>query len=235
MTEEEWLAATSPQELLLWLGAKRRRRRSVRKNGLFVVACAERVKSFMTQAVTTRGLQVAERMAEGAAGEPECDQYLAAFRAMSPPGVPGPQEAARLVPFHAVHVMLPHRIGQSSEKKAVAAARSCVGVYYAAGDVPRAVQETSIQADLLRDVIGNPFRPAAVDPAWLTPTPTGLATAAYEERTLPSGELDPARLSVLADALEDAGCSDADLLGHLRSPGPHVRGCWALDLILGKE
>jgi hypothetical protein len=49
------------------------------------------------------------------------------------------------------------------------------------------------------------------------------------------GTLDPARLTVLADALEDAGCTDADLLGHLRSPGPHVRGCWAVDLVLGKE
>jgi hypothetical protein len=52
---------------------------------------------------------------------------------------------------------------------------------------------------------------------------------------MPSGELDSHRLSVLADALEEAGCTDPDLLGHLHSPGPHVRGCWALDLILGKE
>ena len=89
--------------------------------------------------------------------------------------------------------------------------------------------------ELIRDIFGNPFRPAAVDPAWLTSTVTALAAAAYEERALPSGELDRARLSVLADALEDAGCSDAELLGHLRSPGPHVRGCRALDLVLGKE
>jgi hypothetical protein len=63
---------------------------------------------------------------------------------------------------------------------------------------------------------------------------TPLASVAYEDRALPSGELDPARLSVLADALEDAGCTDPDLLGHLRSAGPHVRGCWVVDLILGK-
>jgi hypothetical protein len=61
-----------------------------------------------------------------------------------------------------------------------------------------------------------------------------LATAAYELRSFPSGEIDPARLAVLADALEDAGCQDAELLGHLRSPGPHVRGCFALDAILGR-
>ena len=62
-----------------------------------------------------------------------------------------------------------------------------------------------------------------------------FAQAAYEERELPSGHLSPTRLAVLADALEEAGCRDADLLAHLRAPGPHVRGCWALDLLLGKE
>ena len=60
-----------------------------------------------------------------------------------------------------------------------------------------------------------------------------MARAAYEERFLPSGELDPARLSVLADALEEAG-AEGELLAHLRGPGPHVRGCWAVDLVLGK-
>jgi hypothetical protein len=62
-----------------------------------------------------------------------------------------------------------------------------------------------------------------------------LARAAYEERILPAGTLDPARLALLADALEDAGCDHDDLLSHLRSPGPHVRGCWALNLVLGKH
>jgi hypothetical protein len=57
--------------------------------------------------------------------------------------------------------------------------------------------------------------------------------AAYEGRVSPAGGLDADRLAVLADALEDAGCADPDLLAHLRGPGPHVRGCWALDLVLG--
>jgi hypothetical protein len=61
-----------------------------------------------------------------------------------------------------------------------------------------------------------------------------LAQAAYEDRHLPAGTLDDTRLLILADALEEAGCSDAAILGHLRGPGPHVRGCWVLDLILGK-
>jgi hypothetical protein len=93
----------------------------------------------------------------------------------------------------------------------------------------------SLVVGLLHEIIGNPFRPVNVERAWLTPTVTSLAATAYEERSLPSGELDPSHLAVLADALEDAGCQDADILGHLRSPGPHVRGCWALDAILGRQ
>jgi biotin carboxyl carrier protein len=68
-----------------------------------------------------------------------------------------------------------------------------------------------------------------------TPDAFSIAQAAYNERLLPTGELDNVRLSILADALEDSGCTNADILAHLRSPGPHVRGCWALDLVLGKE
>jgi hypothetical protein len=88
---------------------------------------------------------------------------------------------------------------------------------------------------LLRDIFGNPFRPVTVSPAWQSPTIVALAQAAYDERDLPAGTLDPARLAVLADALEEAGCTEQTLLDHLRGPGPHVRGCWAVDLVLGKS
>jgi hypothetical protein len=87
-------------------------------------------------------------------------------------------------------------------------------------------------------MFGNPFRTVALDSTWLLwkdGTVAQLARIAYEDRQLPEGTLDPARLAALADALEDAGCTDADLLGHLRGPGPHVRGCWAVDLVLGKS
>jgi hypothetical protein len=98
--------------------------------------------------------------------------------------------------------------------------------------------ERSVQCRLLHDIVGNPFRPAAaLDPAcvdWRGEVVRELAWAAYDER-LPEGMLNPARLAVLADALEDTGCTDADLLGHLRGPGPHVRGCRAVDPILGKS
>jgi hypothetical protein len=84
------------------------------------------------------------------------------------------------------------------------------------------------QTTLFREVVGNPFRPVAFDPAWQTPTVLALADGVYAGRAFD-------RLPVLADALEDAGCDAADLLAHLRGPGPHVRGCWALDLVLGNS
>jgi hypothetical protein len=83
-------------------------------------------------------------------------------------------------------------------------------------------------ANLLRDIFGNPFRPVTIDPAWRTPVVTAIAHTVYDERRVSD-------LPVLADALEDAGCSGSDLLAHLRGPGPHVRGCWALDKLLGRE
>jgi hypothetical protein len=81
---------------------------------------------------------------------------------------------------------------------------------------------------LLRDIFGNPFRPVAVDPRWLTSTVVSLARGIYDERAFD-------RLPILADALQDAGCDDPDVLGHCRSPGPHVRGCWVVDLVLGRS
>ncbi len=99
----------------------------------------------------------------------------------------------------------------------------------------RGADEIAGKCHLLRDLFGNPFRPATVSPAWRTPQLVALAQAAYEQREMPAGTLDTARLAVLADALEEAGCTNADILHHLRGPGPHVRGCWAVDLILGKS
>jgi len=81
---------------------------------------------------------------------------------------------------------------------------------------------------LLRCIAGNPFRPVAFDPNWRTETVVSLASAIYAERAFD-------RLPILADALEEAGCDHADILSHCRGPGPHARGCWVVDLVLGKE
>jgi hypothetical protein len=87
--------------------------------------------------------------------------------------------------------------------------------------------ELAIQADLLRDIFGDPFRPVAFDPAWRTPMVRGLAEGIEQEQAFD-------RLPILADALEEAGCTSDALLSHCRSPGPHVRGCWALGLVLSR-
>jgi hypothetical protein len=108
---------------------------------------------------------------------------------------------------------------------------------WAAYDIAKA-QEKQRQVVLLRDILANPFRPTpAIDQAWsawMEGIVRRLAESIYEERSLPGGTLDRTRLAVLADALEEAGCSNQDLLAHCRLAGEHVRGCWAVDLILGK-
>src|SRR5262249_42488988 len=92
--------------------------------------------------------------------------------------------------------------------------------------------ETARQWGLVRDIFGNPFRKVVLQ--WNTGTVKRLAEEVYRERQLPSGHLDPERLCVLADALEEAG-GDAALAAHLRDSGPHVRGCHVVDLLLGKS
>jgi hypothetical protein len=92
------------------------------------------------------------------------------------------------------------------------------------------------QADLVRCLLGNPFRPLPAAPgAWNDGLLARMARAANLERSLPAGTLDPGRLGVLADALEDAGCVDDAVLAHCRGPGPHSRGCWVVDWLSGFE
>jgi hypothetical protein len=134
-------------------------------------------------------------------------------------------------------------------RNAPAAVRwACAAAWTVAEDAERAAwtaegvanhKELRANCDLLRCIFNNPFRPVPLIDSSLLKGNHGLvkrlAQATYEHRQLPGGALDNTRLAVLADALEEAGCTDEALLSHLRSDGPHVRGCWVLDLILGKE
>ena len=91
--------------------------------------------------------------------------------------------------------------------------------------------EATAQTELIRHIVGNPFRPVSLNPAWLAwndGTVPRITQAIYDDRAFD-------RMPILADALEDAGCQDQDILGHCRQPGEHVRGCWVVDLLLGKE
>ncbi len=89
------------------------------------------------------------------------------------------------------------------------------------------IQEVPHQVGLLRDIFGNPFFPMTLDLEWLTSTVTALGRQMYESR-------DFTAMPILADALQDAGCENDDILTHCRGPGSHVRGCWVVDLVLGK-
>jgi hypothetical protein len=105
---------------------------------------------------------------------------------------------------------------------------SLPGTEYATGLRAPTPDQRRQQAALVRDIFGNPFRPVAFDPRWRTADVMGLAWAIYDE-----GAFD--RLPLLADALMDAGCEHEQVLTHCRSAGPHARGCWVVDLVLGKE
>jgi hypothetical protein len=85
-----------------------------------------------------------------------------------------------------------------------------------------------LAASFVRDIYGNPFRPVAFPPSWRTDTAIALARQIYESR-------DFSAMPILADALQDAGCDNDDVLNHCRGDGPHVRGCWVVDLVLEKE
>jgi hypothetical protein len=101
---------------------------------------------------------------------------------------------------------------------------------YDTRQAPSHTGERRRHADLVHELFGNPFRKATLDPAWLSwqeGVVSRLAGTIYDERAFD-------RLPVLADALEDAGCTDRTILDHCRGPGPHVRGCWVVDLLLGK-
>jgi hypothetical protein len=124
--------------------------------------------------------------------------------------------------------------GEVAAREAMSAAAVAVKHAARAGGAagrPAAKRERAAQSLLMRDIFGNPFRPPpAPDPSWLRwgdGTVPNLARAVYEGRAFE-------RLPILADALEEAGCIHADVLGHLRGGGPHAVGCWALDWVLGK-
>jgi hypothetical protein len=213
-----------------------------RKARLFAVACCRRVWHLFTDGRSQAIIEIAERHADGLAGEDEWAGVGSARTALAEGGrlghavywaaEPGidPPFFAEKASLYARSVDCPWFEGLSPEEQQQAWE---AGIPESA-NVPE-LNEHGAQSDLLRDIVENPFRAVALDRAWQTPTVAALARAAYAERSLPAGALDPGRIAVLADALEEAGCADADLLGRLRGPGPHVRGCWAVDRILGRN
>jgi hypothetical protein len=221
MTEAEWLEGADPKPMLAFLRGKT----SDRKLRLFTVACCRHIWHLMPDEQSRDLVHVAEQFADGAADEARrASVYAAAsstFPRLKAPLASGAASMAATVGKNGEVVdNMPRHVADLAAN-AVRGEQS----YDEALEV--ITEERKHQCSLLRDIIGNPFRPVAVDPAWRTPRTIAVAQAIYDERCFDD-------LPILADALEEAGCTSADLLAHLRGPGPHVRGCWAVDLVLGK-
>jgi hypothetical protein len=215
MTENRWFVETYVYDLLKQVEG----RMSLRKFRLFVIACCRAYQDETAPDAARRAVDVLERGADGLAGEGELEAASATLS----------ETAARM----------------SSDGEGASGAWAS-SLYFqarmleAAAGAVRAIQlafrrwyvHAPHLCAFLRDIVGNPFRhPPLVHPDWLAwadGTVPRIAKEIYHERSFAS-------LPVLADALEDAGCPTHTILSHLRSPGPHVRECWALDLILRKQ
>jgi hypothetical protein len=132
--------------------------------------------------------------------------------------------------------MCAHRIARVAAREASSSAVLLLAVIESGGFGAKGFERSRQRmarrvSELLRDIVGDPFRPALVDPAWLTWRDgllVSMARRMYDVRNF-------ADMPKLADALEEAGCSVADILNHCRSPGEHARGCHVVDLLLGKS
>jgi hypothetical protein len=221
MTRAEWLEGTDARLMLEAVRGKV----SERKLRLFVCACCRRYWGRL-DALHREAVEAAERYADGRATRRELaalDDAIVSQLAEAP--------AKRHPLFAAAHdaVAVPARGDDLGGYAPVAEGASySVSAYAPELD----------QAALLRCLCGDPFRDTPLVAAWLSwndGTVPKIAQEVYDGRSLPAGTLDRARLAVLADALQDAGCDDADVLAHCRSAGEHVRGCWVVDLLLGKS
>jgi hypothetical protein len=232
MTEEEWLGCADPATILRFLENKA----SERKLRVFAVACCYHFPHILAHRPYQEATELAERFADGHATQEElANVFCSDNRFVSGFDLRTDIDLIEDWPVLLVAHPCPFPIEAvaSLTRITVAEATSSCTTFNSVAAMKSAA--FGWQSQVLRDIFGNPFHLIAINPTWLTATVANLATAAYEERTLPSGELDNARLAILADALEESGCDNADILGHLRSPGPHVRGCHVLDFLLGKE
>jgi hypothetical protein len=236
MTEEEWLGHDDPDQMIefAWKAA------GERKSRMFALACCHRVFLLMNDPRAFRAIEVAERAAEGQADEAEIEPARMANFDLYFEVKPDEYWDLKADYSQAANVAQAVNHLWSGEAAEDAARFAATATAYDAGPYESPTWEAAyqaerrIQSDILRDIFGNPFCPVSLNPSWQTPTVSSLAHAAYDNRLLPSGELEAARLAILADALEDAGCPEAAILDHLRSAGPHVRGCWCVDLCLGR-
>lgn len=208
MTEPDYLARAEPSTVLAFM----REQLSDRKRRLFVCAWC-RACELLSDDLSRTAIEVSERYADGLATEEE----LLATRT----SVNGRIKQLRGVAEFDIEPLRTAYEAAGKSMRTVAAA-----VWWLSAR-PFSRSEGAV-LELLRDFTVIPFRPVARNPGWITSTVHGLAEGIYTDRAFD-------RLPILADALEDAGCDSADILTHCRGDGPHVRGCWVVDWVLGKK
>jgi hypothetical protein len=222
VTERQWLAARTAAGLIDHPVCRDRR-----KLRLLATACARRMLPALQDDPAFRDVVDA---AERYAGDPAARSDAVAARkpvrdAARRLGGPSPRE-----PLAAAVNVLIALTGDALEGHTAGIANALYVIGHRSA-VVRADGRTErgIQADYLRDIFGNPFRPIDFSPSWRTDTVMSLAKQVYESH-------DFAAIPILADALQDAGCDSEEILRHCRDPNQvHVRGCWVVDLVLGKE
>jgi hypothetical protein len=228
MTESEWLGPGDPIRLLAFM----RRRTSQRKLRLLAVAGCRRLSQWFTQTWCLDAIDVAEQYADGRETAEELADAAFLTRGVNDSISTSLDSVLQLISVEELNATDAARgvafaDGGEAAFNALAAGL-CIARVKGTENVAR---EEAALACLFREVFGNPFRPLTPNSSWLSWTDgtiPKLAQAIYEEHAFD-------RLSILADALEDAGCTDAAILAHCRSAGEHVRGCWVVDLLLGKE
>jgi hypothetical protein len=214
MIELGWLACTDPTPMLEFLRGKA----SERKLRLFACACCRDIWNLIRSESSRRALEASEDYADGKIRRKKLIELRERARQNE-------SDSAQLV------VM-------AASRKQIAAfwvALLAAGARDGSAITPsytRSLKSSTEQSGHLRDIFGNPFRPLPnLDPTlftWNDATIPKPAQGIYDNRNFTD-------LPILADALEEAGCDNADLLNHCRQPGEHVRGCWALDLVLGRQ
>lgn len=227
MTEQEWMECNNPQKMLAYL----RWKASDRKLTLFKTAIGRHIWHLLEDETCRHAIVSAERFAEGLitreelreAIPPRTSNYAGTIAFLS-------REAAVYVACLGRENNPEVDACRYAQVASQAVAGTLVGeVCWATRCSPAMAVEYARHASLVRDIFGPlPFRRATIDPAWLSPSVTQLAQTIYEERAFH-------HLPIFADLLQESGCTDADILNHCRQSSEHVRGCWCLDLIIGKE
>ena len=234
MTEPDWLNATAPFPMLEFLCGKATNRKRI----LFGIACCRAIWERFVDPRCRKAVEATEGVIQGVTSKSEVESsWLAGHEAILQATDKGGPRAAFGVSNTAWRFY--DRLGdiaapEGSFTNEGEVVDSILAVSFDAAEAsqPMTAQMLELHCQFLRCLFGNPFRLVpALDRDWLrwnNDTAAHLAQGIYDERAFD-------RLPVLADALEDAGCDDADVLAHCRSGGVHVRGCWVVDSILGKS